>query len=96
MWASEEVDCDNITYSLCPFSQVQKLNKSVNKTIVERKNAQPETVPPTEGGIPTQKEIEELSDIAFDGMMMSTAQATQLWEVQPQIRLAKPWIKDTY
>ena len=35
------------SHTVKPMSQeeVQRLNKSVNKTIVERKSAQPETVP---------------------------------------------------
>ena len=63
--------------------EVYRLNTIVHKTVVEKQSM------PTEGlllgdmGILTQREIKELSNIAL-GNAPSTAQAMQLWEVQPK------------
>ena len=68
--------------------EAQVLSRAVDKIVVERRSL------PTEGpllgevGILTQREMEEMSDIALETetniAQVTTAQATQLWEVQPQ------------
>ena len=59
------------------------LDKGTDKTIIERKPLPGEGTLLSDVGILSQKEIEELSDIAL-GAQTSGAHATQFWEVQVQ------------
>ena len=67
-----------------PQDYVQKLNKHIDKTAVEKKQKPTETMTLSEAGLLTQKELEELGNI---GLRMPPAQATQFWTVEAQADL---------
>ena len=66
-----------------PQDRNQKLSKCVDRTIVEKRTNPANQMLLDKSNILSQKEIEELSEIAF-GTMPQVAQATQQWEVQNQ------------
>ena len=67
-----------------PQDYVLKLNKHIDKTVVEKKQKPTETMTLSEAGLLTQKELEELGNI---GLRMPPAQATQFWMVEAQADL---------
>ena len=71
-----------------------KLSKCVNKMIVECQPIVTKIMPFKKTGLLTQKEIEEISDIAL-GNQPTIAQATKVWDVKPQPWPEKQMSKET-